>query len=271
MTHATLQSNTTTERWQQQLLPTFGMLVHAREAGTPLSSLPADTLRAWAEAESLVILRGFAPPEGDALPSYCRGLGDLLEWDFGAINNLQAQSEAKNYLFTNRAVPFHWDGAFVGRIPHWIFFHCASAPEENTGGETLFCHTPLLLEAVSAAGRAQWENISIRYSTEKLAHYGGSFTSPLLAAHPIHGQTILRYAEPVNDLNPVHLEIQGLPEESHTAFLEGMHTRLYDPAVCYAHAWQTGDIVIADNFTLLHGRRAFLRPESRHLRRVNIL
>ena len=36
-----------------------------------------------------------------------------------------------------------------------------------------------------------------------------------------------------------------------------MGHRLNDERVCYAHRWQTGDVVIADNFTLLHGRRAF--------------
>jgi len=38
-----------------------------------------------------------------------------------------------------------------------------------------------------------------------------------------------------------------------------------------AHHWRTGDIVIADNHALLHGRRAFKQDAKRHLRRVNIL
>ena len=50
-----------------------------------------------------------------------------------------------------------------------------------------------------------------------------------------------------------------------------MGHRLNDERVCYAHRWQTGDVVIADNFTLLHGRRAFEHGTVRDIRRVNVL
>src|SRR5262249_55989695 len=109
---------------------------------------------------------------------------------------------------------------------------------------------------------------SATYATQKVAHYGGTFTSPLLSRHPVSGEEILRFAEPVADLNPVSVTMHGLDGE---AFFAGMRRRLRDPSLCHAHAWRVGDVLVADNHALLHGRRPFTRSARRHLRRVNVL
>jgi alpha-ketoglutarate-dependent taurine dioxygenase len=119
--------------------------------------------------------------------------------------------------------------------------------------------------------RELWGRVRITYSTEKVVHYGGTFTSPLLAKHPARGEPVLRFAEPVEDLNPVRLEIEGIAAETRAAFLLDMRRRLREPEVCYAHRWRDGDILVADNHALLHGRRAFAESAPRHIRRVNIL
>jgi alpha-ketoglutarate-dependent taurine dioxygenase len=46
---------------------------------------------------------------------------------------------------------------------------------------------------------------------------------------------------------------------------------VHRPEYCYDHAWQAGDIVIADNFSLIHGRNAFTAPTNRHLQRVEVI
>jgi alpha-ketoglutarate-dependent taurine dioxygenase len=203
--------------------------------------------------ERVSIFRGF---DGDVL-DFARALGEILEWEFGAVNELTPHDDPRNYLYTSNEVPFHWDGAFA-RVPRYIVFHCL---EPGRGGETLFCDTPRLIAAAHPDEISRWQKISITYSTEKLAHYGGRFTSPLIARHPQSGETILRYAEPVDDLNPVHLEVHGALDRA------GLARRLRD--FSYAHTWRAGDLVVADNHALLHGRRAF--QGARHLRRVNVL
>jgi alpha-ketoglutarate-dependent taurine dioxygenase len=252
-------------------LSPFGLEVAAGEPGTDLGAIGVSDLRAWVREHGFVLLRGIAPPEGEALPRFAGTLGEILTWEFGAVNELRTRSEAKNYLYTDHAVPFHWDGAFAGRIPHYIVFHCEDAPPPGAGGETLFCDTVRLLERAGPEQREAWSRVSITYSTEKLAHYGGSFTSPLLATDPETGRGIVRFAEPVDDLNPVRLQIDGIPAEAQPRFLQEMYALLRDPALCYAHPWRPGDVLIADNFTLLHGRNAFRNPERRSLRRVNVL
>lgn len=252
-------------------LKPFGVEVHSAAAGADLRDVEAGQLREWVARYRVLILRGFVLKSDADMLSICGELGDVLQWEFGAINELKVKANAANYLYTSHAVPFHWDGAFVGRIPHHIFFHCVDAPAADYGGETTFCNTVALLNDVAAKERDAWSNIRVTYSTQKVVHYGGSFTSPLIDRHPISGEPVIRFAEPVDDLNPVRLSIDGLPEHQHSAFLSRMQRLLYDPAYCFDHAWKTRDIVIADNHALLHGRRAFSQSVDRHLRRVNVM
>ena len=248
----------------------FGLVITSVEQGTALDSVSIPMLVEWIKSDRVVVLRGFRPLNDEQLSGFCSGLGEVLEWDFGPINELRVQSDAKNYLYTNHEVPLHWDGAFVGRIPRYIFFQCEDASPGN-GGETLFCDTVRLLKDADSREVNLWKQISIRYSTEKIAHYGGSFVSHLLSTHPVSGENTIRFAEPVKDLNPVSLDISGLPKQAVDGFLDDLGKRMRNPKYCYAHDWRTGDIVIADNHALLHGRRAFRQDAKRHLRRVNIL
>lgn len=261
----------TVEAWNLAALSPFGLEVTAREPAMPLSAVPVAELRTWVREHRVVVHRGFAPPEGEALPRFSGTLGEILSWEFGAVNELKPRAEAKNYLYTDHAVPFHWDGAFAGRIPHYIVFHCEDAPPPGGGGETLFCDTIRLLERVGPEQRERWKRVSITYSTEKVAHYGGSFSSPMLETHPETRREIVRFAEPVEDLNPVRLQIDGISAEEQARFLREMRALLRDPGLCYSHVWRPGDVLIADNFALLHGRNAFRNPERRSLRRVNVL
>jgi alpha-ketoglutarate-dependent taurine dioxygenase len=257
--------------WTLEPLEPFGVVVTARGGRAGAGGIPSSLFEEWVGRHGVVVARGFARLEGEALPEFGRRFGGVLEWDFGEVNDLRVQTGAKNYLYTNHEVPFHWDGAFVGRVPRYIVFQCEAAPPEGAGGETLFCDTRRLLERAAPDVREAWQHITIKYSTEKVVHYGGTFASPLLATHPVSGEPVMRYAEPVEDLNPVRLEIEGVASEARAAFLLDMRRRLRDPEVCYAHRWREGDVLVADNHALLHGRRAFAESSPRHIRRVNVL
>ena len=252
-----------------RLLP-FGAELTAAETPGDFHSINVALLKALVEENRVVVLRGFAPLINGEFPDFCRGFGDLQEWEFGVVNSLRVDPQAKNYLYTNRAVPFHWDGAFAGQLPHYIIFHCDATPAGG-GGETLFTDTRRLLTAAPRQLLDLWRKVVINYTTEKVVHYGGTFSSPLITAHPANGKEILRFAEPVFDLNPVRLEIHGLSDLSEADFLADMHGRLHDDAFCYRHSWRRGDLVIADNYVLLHGRREFAQTGARRIRRVNVL
>jgi alpha-ketoglutarate-dependent taurine dioxygenase len=256
--------------WTTRALDPYGLEVAASSL-IPVARVDPATLKEWIAKYRYVLLRGFEPLSTEAMTALARTLGNTLEWEFGAINELKAKPDAKNYIYTTGAVPFHWDGAFVGKIPHYILFSCESAPSENSGGETIFCDGAKLLRGVSAEQRATWQKTSITYKTEKVVHYGGSFTSPMIEKHPVSGEETLRYAEPVHDLNPVTLEIPSMSLEQRAGLIAEMAVLLRKPEFCVAHAWRAGDVLIADNHALLHGRNAFREAGARHIRRINIL
>ncbi|STX50383.1 pyoverdine biosynthesis protein PvcB [Legionella busanensis] len=220
----------------------------------------------------IILLRGFEALTRDELLNYCSSQAKLLHWDFGPVMEMQPDVNAKNYLFTHSDVPLHWDGAFY-QEPHFLFFHCLEAPKQNTGGETLFVNTETVWNDASDEQKQAWLNYELTFSTEKLAHYGGHIKRKLIAKHPDTAKTIMRFAEPVGEdyLNPVEVNVINKSKNESLSILQSISHLMRNPQYCYQHQWQTGDYLIADNFSLLHGRNAFSEVTPRHLRRIQIL
>ncbi|NEO31328.1 MAG: TauD/TfdA family dioxygenase [Symploca sp. SIO3C6] len=255
-------------------LSPFGLLLEANNSGSDIRELALTHLCQLIWKYRLIVLRGFSPLEQEALSDYCATWGEILSWNFGTVLNLVVHDNPENYLFTNGNVPFHWDGAFATAVPRFLFFQCLEAPALGNGGETLFCDTTQIWQDANSLQREVWKKIEITYRTQKVAHYGGKITVPLVSEHPITGETTLRFAEPVdpyNYLNPIFLEVAGLPAQQHEQFLRQLIIKLYLPQNCLAHEWQPGDILVADNHALLHGRHPFKSKSSRHLQRVHII
>jgi alpha-ketoglutarate-dependent taurine dioxygenase/4-hydroxybenzoate polyprenyltransferase len=248
----------------------FGVRVEV-EAGTSLASIDLGTLQAWLDQYRVVQLRGLRPEPPHELAASSRRLGPLQPWPFGAVHELKQVARTENYLYTEHAVPLHWDGAFADAVPHWLVFECMEAPEDGAGGETVFVDTPTVIARATNEQRERWGRARFRFSTEKKAHYGGSFIARTVARHPTLNIDVLRYAEPVEDLNPVTVEALDVEAAEGHALMTELSTALAAPEAVLALPWKKGDFVIADNHALLHGRRAFVNGAPRHLYRVNVL
>lgn len=247
----------------------FGVLL---TASTIDAELVATVKKAFSEYR-LVILRGLNVEGASGFSEFCQQTfgRELLQWDAGNVMEMKPTESPKNYLFSSERVPFHWDGAFF-KSPSILAFHCIEAPKPQSGGETLFTNTELILDECTKKERVQWEKIRLTYTTEKVAHYGGEFATSLIEKHPERSTEVLRFAEEVKThLNPVSLKVDGIPAIETKAFVSGMRRKIYHPSYCYTHEWRKGDIVFADNHALIHARHAFLRETKRHLRRVQIM
>lgn len=235
-----------------------------------IDSLNPNIILSAINKHKLIKIKNHAIKDKKNLIEFGKSLGELLSWDFGVINELKTHQSPVNYLYSHEAVPFHWDGAFY-ICPHLLIFHCIKAPAINSGGETLFVDTEKIIKSLSAIEQQAYENISLYYETEKKAHYGGKIKTPLISTHPKTSMPILRYAEPVNSqLNPVFLQIQDMNNSEKENLIKTMKAKLYDKKFCYQHTWKDDELIIADNFSLLHGRNAFSKNSKRHLRRIQI-
>lgn len=256
-------------------LTPFGQLVQAPAGGAVgLRDVPLPTLEEWTIESKVLVLRGFPLLDKDDLTEWASGWGEPLRWDFGAVLDLVIHENPNNYLFTRGDVPFHWDGAFAAATPRFFVFQCVQAPTAGGGGETVFCDTTAVVNRADPATRARWESVEITYHTDKLQHYGGQVTAPLLTTHPTTGARVIHYAEPLpaeRYLNPLSVTVSGIPQDEVDGFLTDLAVQLHDDDVCYHHEWVDGDIVVVDNYALVHGRNSFRGNSSRHLQRIQII
>lgn len=256
-------------------LQPFGMLVYAGQSGMTLPDIPARVMAGWLERHALLVFRGFSLLADEDYIAFAEQFGPLLQWEFGKVLELKVQPKPANHIFTAGRVELHWDGAFVEHKPHYNVFECLQGCAADAGGQTLFVDTRKVL-AAAGAELAAWRDISIEYVTEKKAHYGGAIRSPLITKNPYNGMEVIRYIEAFNEdnaeINPMQVSVENCSKEMSERFLREFTARLYRDDVMYRHTWQSGDFLIADNASLLHGRSRFNTPDvTRHIKRINIL
>ncbi len=254
----------------------FGLRIEAsRGVPPPVTSLAVNELRDLTRRYHLLVLRGFAALEEEEFDSYTESWGQRLRWNFGYVLNLFQHPQPANYLFTNGNVPMHWDGAFAEDVPEFQIFSCVYDGGKEGGGQTLFSNTSAILDDASHQQMESWRSIRVTYQTNKIAHYGGTFTSPIVCPHPLTGRPVIRFGQPADSLtstlNPFTATAEGCTREAQSEIFTALAEKLYDERFCYQHEWLQGDIVIADNLTLLHGRKSYQSGCGRHLRRVHIL
>lgn len=254
----------------------FGVLVRPQSPSTPLTRVPVAALRELARRHHLVALRGFDTfSTAEELSNYAGTWGNVLGWPFGNVLELVQHEAPADHVFDNSGVSFHWDGMFVDQIPEFQIFQCVHELGENQGGRTIFCDTTRVLADADPATRASWEKITMTYRIKNESHYGGRAVAPLVDSHPDRGFPVMRYLERVPEdikyINRPRVEFGEVPDDDVDGIEKGLRETLYDPRHFYAHPWQTGDVVIADNYTLLHGREPYSSQCGRHLRRVHVL
>ncbi len=190
----------------------------------------------------------------------------FISWDFGILMELKEDPSSPNYLFSRERVPFHWDGAFH-EVPNILVFNSLIDME---GGKTFFVDTEKIISDLEQEEIEELSNLEILYSTKKLAHYGGKISQKAIIKHPITGKNIIRIGEEVlTEKNPVKRRVVNNVSFDLVKKVEQM---FYHNKYFYAHKWCKGDILLADNFSLLHGREDFISSSNkkRHLRRIQI-
>ncbi len=211
--------------------------------------------------------------EVDSLLEFCKKVSGkesfekaFIKWEFGFVLNLVNQVKSNNYILSNEKVPLHWDGAF-NEVPSILVFNCVKST--FSGGDTIFVDTESILENLNKDQIEKLAKIKFRYITQKLAHYGGCFEQQLVEVHPFTKKSVLRIGEEVKTLkNPVKRE---LIYKEHRKYLEFLDRLLSEDAFHYKHKWSKGDLLLADNHSLLHGRDEILSLSGeRELHRVQI-
>lgn len=254
----------------------FGVLIEANEKTDDVRDLDINELRRLFQEEHLIALRGFRTFAGsNEFANYCERWGEISVWPFGKVLELIERENPEDHIFDNNYVPMHWDGMYRPQVAEYQIFHCVQAPLTGQGGRTTFSNTVSVLQNAPSEVKDLWGRVTGVYQ-RKMEYYQSKTVSPIVTAHPRRGYPVIRYNEPPSTeqgdfLNPPDLEFKGLDPDELEHFHRSLKAALYDANNFYAHDWQNGDVVIADNFSLLHGRQGFTSKAPRHLQRVHVL
>lgn len=254
----------------------FGLLIRPNGTCRSLPQVSIEWLQTQVRAHQVVVLRGFESfATSEAFAAYGRAWGAILTWPFGEILDVVERPGSQDHVFHCGYLPLHWDGMYVRQIPEIQLFLCLTATPLGHGGETLFCNTALVWDRADEETRARWQRLSATYRINKTEHYGGEVRSPLVESRPDTGRPILRFNEPSRERvlidNRHQVEIHGAEPDDADVLCRDLLRQLHDPRHMYQHRWEAGDLVIADNYTLLHGRKPYDPGAPRHLRRIHIL
>jgi alpha-ketoglutarate-dependent taurine dioxygenase len=257
-------------------LEPFGVCLEPKDKNTSVKNLDIESLRKLFWQKQLLVLRGFdAFQNAEDFSNYCEHWGEVSIWPFGKVLELIEQDHPEDHIFDNNYVPLHWDGMYRPQVPEYQIFHCVKAPLSRQGGRTTFSNTILALKHASSEVKNLWSKVTGIYQ-RKMEFYSSKTVSPIITRHPQKNSSVIRYNEPPSEdkdrfINPPDLTFTGVSLEALEACHKSLKESLYDPVNFYAHEWQTGDIIIADNFSLLHGREKFISKSPRHIQRVHVL
>lgn len=271
----------------EPMYPSGIMIRPSQEAKSlAIQDIDAQKVRALAELNSPVVLRGFAHTKNrDAYIAKSYEMGVPTPWKFGLVLEVKdrgAEGQGLNNVLSQEWMPFHFDGMFktqkqtrddgseylVPNPPRFQYFAAVTPSPKNTG-YTLFSSSKLLFDHLpSDKSLAHLNTLTWSVKTpsfdQSVIH-----SMPLVVSHPSTGKSCLRYHErwpqEKTRFDPTEVAIEN-GDQSVCDLLESL---LHDRRICYWHSWQEGDLIVNDNISTMHTRSSFQAGVDRELWRIH--
>jgi alpha-ketoglutarate-dependent taurine dioxygenase len=177
----------------------------------------------------------------------------------GQIADLKSLPDSPHLTLSKGAVPFHNDGAYRARPPRYLLLYCRTPGAR--GGETLFARGDQAVARLDAETQKVLARRIFRTQIDQFAA-----RRRLVVMHPRTGIPVLFFGNPSLS---AELQLTAAPTVPLKRILEAVQATVSDPElVCYRHRWKRHDLLIFDNYTLLHARTAY--QGSRLLRRLEV-
>lgn len=185
-------------------------------------------------------------------------------------------------------LPWHFDLAYMDRINHGGILRGAVLPAR--GGETAFIDRIAAYDALPGRLKAAIEGKRVihRYLDDATKARFGEIPARCLSLSrnirmatehpsvqtPVTHPLVYTQAETgrkVVNVSPWHaVAIEGMETAEGDALLAEVVDRIVDPALAYEHRWQADDMVLWDNWRMLHSARGVPPGETRKMRRTTI-
>lgn len=188
-----------------------------------------------------------------------------------------------NNVTSNEALPMHFDGIFefedqlelrTGKIarvqkpPGYQFFTCHTAAPKDVG-VTLFASSRLFFRYLPLP----WTSDRLyraTYSMDGDGYWTASPSNlPLVVTRPGTGLPCLRWHQPWDSSQTKFSTCKVTINNDDSALVAQIDSLIYDYRVCLRFSWETGDVVVNDNISMLHTRTAYDSNCDRELWRIH--
>ncbi|KIL88528.1 hypothetical protein FAVG1_07773 [Fusarium avenaceum] len=255
-----------------------------------LDDINTNKVRGLSEINSPVILKGFVKkPNRDNFVNLSHRFGTPLPWKFGLLLEVKDKGHETgglNNVLSAEPMPMHYDGLFkvvkqidadgqekmVSTPPRFQLFQGATDSPRDTGF-TLFSSSTLFFKYLPSWLRERslsdltWSVSTSAFNNTVL---GGL---PLVVPHPTTEKPCLRYHEPWPQsrtrFDASEVTIEGYETSQSKAICAAIDSTLYDRRVVLYHTWEKGDILVSDNFLMMHTRSEFTAGVDRELWRIH--
>lgn len=147
---------------------------------------------------------------------------------------------------THSKVHFHNDSIFLEKIPRYVVWMCDSPPD--SGGQTLLISGKEIFKQL---------DISIQSYLKETKFYieasGISYARSLVEYHPLSGVPVLVF---LDERISSKISISG-PDKYSEHVIQYLQTTINNTEFLYVHEWKRYDILIIDNYSVMHGRSCF--------------
>lgn len=255
-----------------------------------MADIPAQKVRALAELNSPVVLRGFSNTgDKDDFINKSHELGTPLPWKFGlvlTVHDAGSESSGLNNVLSAEWMPFHFDGNFktekktlvdgsevMRPNPPRFQFFLGKTPSPKDTGFTLFTPSRLIFENLPQEMKQErlreltWNVSTGAFDATRMSGL------PLVETHPVTLEPCLRFHEPwpkeKTVFDATHVGIDDVDEVEGNRICETLTSLCHDRRNCYYHTWQMGDLLVSDNVNMLHTRSDFRSGSPRELWRIH--
>lgn len=208
------------------------------------------------------VVRGL-PVELDGALRLTDRIGPIRITNWGGLADVKAIAEPYDLTMTPRRLEQHSDNPYRRPVPGYVFLHCLR--NDAVGGESVIVDGFQVAERLRAEAPEAFAVLTrvqprFRYEDDSaLLESEG----PLIELDPRGRVRQVRYSnrtELVEALPPEELDLYYRARQLYYRLLN-------DPACTLVFKLEPGELMIMDNYRLLHGRRGYrLETGSRHMR-----
>ena len=265
----------------------IGAIVTGIDLAQPLDAATKKKLNDAAVENVVLVIRGQAHLTPAQIQAAGEIFGELMEDQnrrylvdghplISVLDNFRKDSQG-NQAKVGKNATWHTDHTNQERPPKYTMLYAVAVPDK--GGATSVCNSRAAYEALPEDIRQQitgmkTENTLISSARFKIANPDilkdqlesktPPTVQPLVRTHPETGKKAVWFHKSKTE------RIIGMTPEETQDFLQGLTDRITQPQFCYAHQYETGDLLIIDDRQSLHKAGHDFDP-SQHRRLYRML